>query len=516
MWMKQDEHGNQGDKTKGFRRLCTVRKQAAADMETALNGLRKRAVSLFDIPSSYRLLIEDGGRHQEGKATFLWVKPDSEEGIAVTFSSEGKLVEFTQDVPDEWNRRPVLPVDALRRRAEQFVSSNEPKALEAFSHVTVTTEKNGVWVHFRQEALGLPLPLSGCRVKVHQSGAVTDFTYFGVQPLPETPAPLVEEAVCERFLENDVTLTLVLKQLPESVFAGGGGTWRLVYEPEPVYLTFSAETGPQAKAAADEEDVNWLPLSAEAVSACEQGVESLEELIGIDPVHYERIQQTALFAAENQTAVVWGRRDRVSQEPDRPYRSIREFFLRRQEERAAMAQLDANTGRLLSFWRWEEEAGTLRLSREECLERAVSFLRRAVPELLPLLELASDVRDEGGDERREREHFRFRVRRGGIPCEPGFLFVTVHSSTGRIERFSGLDAPPNGLIQAPIIPALPPREALRRLREETVFRLQWERCRDGGQSLYRLQYAAVHKESGLPVRLVDACSGEVICERRHG
>jgi hypothetical protein len=511
---------NQEDITKEThvcdRRLCTVRKRAEADMETALDGLRKRAMSLFDIPSSYRLLIDDGDRQQEGKATFLWVKPDSEEGIAVTFSSEGKLLEFTQDVPKEWDRRPVLPLDAWRRRAEQFVSSHDPKAREAFSHVTVTTEKNGAWVHFRQEALGLPLPMSGCRVKVHQSGEVTDFTYFGVQPLPEPPARLVKEAVCERFLENDVTLTLVLKLLPESVFAGGGGTWRLVYEPEPVCLTFSAETGPRARAGADEEDVNWLPLPAEAVSACEQGVGSLEELLGIDPVQYERIQQTELFAGENQTAVVWGRCDRVSSVPDRQNRSIEAFFRRRREERAVMAQIDANTGRLLSFWRWEEEAGTLRLSREECLERAVSFLRRAVPELLPLLELASDVRDDGGDERREREHFRFRVRRGGIPCDPGFLFVTVHSSTGRIERFSGLDTAPNELIQTPIIPALSPREALRRLREETVFRLQWERCRDGGQFHYRLQYVAVHKESGLPVRLVDACSGEVICERRHG
>jgi hypothetical protein len=48
------------------------------------------------------------------------------------------------------------------------------KKLEAFPHVTVTTKKDGVWFHFRQKALGLPLPLSGCRVKVHVSGAVTD------------------------------------------------------------------------------------------------------------------------------------------------------------------------------------------------------------------------------------------------------------------------------------------------------------------------------------------------------
>ncbi|MGI6186612.1 MAG: YcdB/YcdC domain-containing protein, partial [Brevibacillus sp.] len=74
-----------------------MRKQDAAGVETALDRLRKRAMSLFNIPSSYRLMIEDGERHKKGNATFLWVKPDSEEGIAVTFSSEGKLLEFTQD-----------------------------------------------------------------------------------------------------------------------------------------------------------------------------------------------------------------------------------------------------------------------------------------------------------------------------------------------------------------------------------------------------------------------------------
>ncbi|MBR8658298.1 YcdB/YcdC domain-containing protein [Brevibacillus sp. NL20B1] len=121
------------------------------------------------------------------------------------------------------------------------------KKLEAFPHVTVTTKKDGVWFHFRQESLGLPLPLSGCRVKVHVSGAVTDFACFGEQRLPEPPAQLVGEEVCERFLEHDVTLRLMLKLLPKSVFASGRGTWRLVYEPEPICLTFSAVTGPQAK-----------------------------------------------------------------------------------------------------------------------------------------------------------------------------------------------------------------------------------------------------------------------------
>jgi hypothetical protein len=45
--------------------LCTVRKQDAAGVETALDRLRKRAMSLFNIPSSYRLMIEDGERLEE-------------------------------------------------------------------------------------------------------------------------------------------------------------------------------------------------------------------------------------------------------------------------------------------------------------------------------------------------------------------------------------------------------------------------------------------------------------------
>lgn len=148
--------------------------------KVTLEQLKEQARAIADVPEHYALEIEDfmqnEAKPESGEAMFVWSDPETGEGILVTLGKNGDLIDLTVDREGEENTTVrLLPLSERQKRAEQFMTKHYPEALKLF-HLTHTNEKRGaVQFTYEQKVMGLPLPHSGCDVKVNDSGDIVGF-----------------------------------------------------------------------------------------------------------------------------------------------------------------------------------------------------------------------------------------------------------------------------------------------------------------------------------------------------
>ncbi|PUA39722.1 RNA polymerase subunit sigma-70 [Paenibacillus elgii] len=494
-------------------------------LQHRLAELKQRSEELFDIPEAYELTIADyhEDKREGGRAMFVWTKagedpvwskPGKDSGLSVELNGQGDLIEYTIDVEEAAGDLPELSAEQLQVRAEKFALDHYPGALKSFSLTRTKSADSGTLFFYEQEVMGLPLPMSGFRVKVHRSGIVSDFRYFGRQTKPKVPESIVPKEQLLRQIADTAKLDLRLDFLHKSVDDAEKEELRLVYEPSSRWMHFRADETEEVREAADEdteseEPAVWLPVpELPAVEApAVRTAQDVQELLGIDPERYELLREVEMD--DCMTGMVWRRRDwqPVAAED----RSLDAFFRQRTEE-TLKAKIDPVGGKLVSFIRFEEEIpGEQRLTRDACLDIALGFLARMQPGLAPFLQLRQQ--EEAFDS--DREHFDFRIGKQGVWLELERIRLSVNKTSGRIGHVTGPSVDPAQLQAVEAAPLIDEPEARRIYAEALDLKLGWEidYSGNGKRRRYALKYRLVHKEKGREIRWIDARTGELICSR---
>ncbi len=146
--------------------------------------LKKRAISLIPIPANFQPVIEE---YTEGKAMFSWTNEEQDEGITINLDLAGNLTSLSIDKNDEHPDTIPLNLDEQKERAEQFLLSHYPNAL---NDLTFYKSKKLTRVHrfyYEQIVMDLPLEYAGCFIDIDPLGNIVEFTYNGVKQIPEIP-----------------------------------------------------------------------------------------------------------------------------------------------------------------------------------------------------------------------------------------------------------------------------------------------------------------------------------------
>jgi len=525
------------------------------EMEQDLVALRSRlklqAERMFHIPPDYELLVEDYSSrdtspHGGGEASFAWVVPGSDIGIALTLSDQGSLLDYTIDLEQAEGAK-ALSQEQLKMNAERFVEDHYPGRLAAFPHVEATWQTGACLFQYQQTAMGLPLPFTGFVIHVHSgSGEIKGFKYYGEVESPAVPGDLRDPAEVFAKIRDNLDMELMFAALFQDIYQGGDGGIRLVYEPvglvqllaypaagEPASDTNAAVAGPSGDeaelAASGIGSSESLPVTEEVylpidLSRFEERDwpkwedRSLEEWAGVDPAVFELAREVEI--SDTVTGVVWQKKNRALKKGDRSW----DAYLANHLEDTIKAKLDKVSGRLLEFLQFTDDEEVIlqelshKLSYKECLQIALEYVQALTPGMLPFLRLLDDENsDKKPEDGGERAHFMFRAYAGELPVGFEFTSVTVNKQTGKVSRFLASTLRPENLAGLSSKPQLNASEAKELFMSRMKLQLKWEAnySREKAGRHYKLVYGMVESETGRPPRLLDAMTGDVYCSARN-
>lgn len=488
-------------------------------LQQRLVALKELAEARFDIPQTYELTIADyqEDKREAGRATFLWTKQGADPvwgesgkdtGMSLVFGSQEELLEYTIDVAEAARDLPVLTQEELRLHGEEFVLIHYPTALKQFSLTRTKTIESGTIFFYEQIMMDLPLPSSGFRVTVHQSGMVSDFHYFGKQKKPKIPEKLMEKEQILQHIEKTVKVDLQLAYVPKEALNGALDELRLVYELDNCWRSYPADEKEVAKLSEEavewEEQAVWLPVPLLPKAAAVRTLEEVQALLGIDSKRYQLLRNADID--EEISSFVWRRRD--WQSTDSEDRSFRTFF-RTRSAGTVKVMIHKRTGALVSFSRFEDcPPGEKRLSRNECLDIALQFVARTRPELEPYLWLRHQ--EEEGET--DQELFEFRIGVQGVWLRRESLRIVVNKTTGLLEGIDSSFINTTQLETVQTTPLIDERKALQIYREALDLKLEWQidYSGRGKNHRYRLVYRQVHRDNQREMQWIDARTGELI------
>ncbi|EJL26780.1 sigma-70 family RNA polymerase sigma factor [Brevibacillus sp. BC25] len=488
-------------------------------LQQRLVALKQLAEARFHIPQSHELTIADyqEDKREAGRAVFVWTKQGADPvwgesgkdtGMSLVLGSQEELLEYTIDVEEAARDLPVISQEELRLRGEEFVLIHYPTALKGFSLTRTKATESGTIFFYEQVVMDLPLPSSGFRVTVHQSGMVSDFHYFGMQKKPKIPEKLMEKEQILKHIEKTVKVDLQLTYVPKYVLNRAQDELRLVYELDNCWMSYPADEHEAPKVNEEtvewEEEAVWLPVPVLPKSEVVRTLEEIQTLLGINPKQYQLLRSADID--EEISAFVWRRRDWKSTDSDD--RSFRTFFQTRSAGTVKVI-IHKRTGALVSFSRFEDcPPGEKRLSREECLDIALQLVARTRPELEPYLWLRQQEEEEESD----REQFEFRIGVQGVWLKRESLRIVVNKTTGLLEGMDGSFIDTTQLETVQTTPLIDERKALQIYREALDLKLEWQTDYSGrGKNhRYRLVYRQVHRDKQREMQWIDARTGELI------
>ncbi|OBR62929.1 hypothetical protein A7K91_09415 [Paenibacillus oryzae] len=520
------------------------------DLVALRNRLKLQAERMFHIPRDYELLIEDYSKgdttpHGRGEASFAWVVPGREIGIALTLSDQGSLLNYTIDLEPAKGAK-ALSEEQLKMNAERFVEDHYPGRLAAFPSMETAWQAGACSFRYKQTAMGLPLPFTGFIINVHSaSGEIMDFTYYGEAEAPPVPGNLRDPAEVIAEIRDNLDMELMFSVLSPEIYQGGDDGIKLVYEPSGLahLLAFPAavesindtnegvagSSGDEAELAAS------VTGSSESLPATEEvylpidlyqfeGKEwpkwegrSLEEWAGVDPAVFELAREVEI--GDTVTGVVWQKKNRALK-TDRSWNA----YLANRIEDTIKAKLDKESGRLLEFVQFTADEEIIlqelshKLDRKECLQIALEYVQALTPGMLPFLRMLADEDiDEKPEDGGERAHFMFRAYVGELPVGFEFTSVTVNRQSGKVIRFMASSLKPEKLAGLSSKPQLNASEAKELFMSLMKLQLKWEANYSGEKAgrHYKLVYGLVESETGRPPRLLDAMTGDVYCSARN-
>ncbi|MGG4456187.1 sigma-70 family RNA polymerase sigma factor [Brevibacillus porteri] len=488
-------------------------------LQQRLVALKQLAESRFDIPQTHELTIADyqEDKREAGRATFVWTKQGADPvwgetgkdtGMSLVLGSQEELLEYTIDVEEAARDLPVLSQEELRLRGEEFVLIHYPAAWKQFSLTRTKETESGTIFFYEQVVMDLPLPSSGFRVTVHQSGMVSNFLYFGQQKKPKIPEKLIVKEQIFQHIEKTVKVDLQLTYVPKEVLNRERDELRLVYKPDNYWKSYPADEKEASKSTEEavewEEQAVWLPVPVLPQAAAVRTLEEVQALLGIDPKRYQLLRNADID--EEISAYVWRRRDwKSTDSDDRSFRT----FLRTRSADTVKVMIHKRTGALVSFARFEDcPPGEKRLSRDACLDIVLPLLACTRPELEPYLWL----RDQEEEQESDREQFEFRIGVQGVWLKRESLRVVVNKTTGLLEAMNSPLIDTTQLETVQTTPLIDESKALQIYMEALDLKLEWQidYSGRGKNHRYRLVYQQVHRDNQREIQWIDARTGELI------
>ncbi|MBP3950906.1 YcdB/YcdC domain-containing protein [Bacillus suaedae] len=464
--------------------------------------LRRRALAIVTIPPDFKPLIEEyiEGENGEGAALFFWVKEESDEGISIELDLEGNLIKLSVELNHDACELVPLDIAERRERAEQFLLKFYPDALEDLTFYEGKELSHFYRFYYERLVMGLPLRHAGCMINVDSNGVIVGFSYTKLRDLPEIPTTLITKEQLIEYIKNQLNFQL---QIVNHYSSGDSveGRLRVVYEPEPFFMSFRANALEPTLSIIHDDEVSekTIPLSSPSYKAIEADL-TLNEIIGI-PDDMEIIREVDMG---EETGVVW--RDKNWQATVQDL-SINGFF-KKQTEETVKAFVSKKTGKVRSFSWFKERSGNLELTRKECLQVATDFLQLIIPNSLDYLNLIVQEEEEGTQ---NKAVFSFRIHNGnGIPVESEIIIVSVNPKTGQIDYYSGPSFELDQLRTTPGEPTVSREEASKIFLDHLDFELSWEKDYEGEEEPYVLVYKACDQHKRIPIRYIDAMNSELI------
>lgn len=497
-------------------------------MEYQYKKLRQRALTVVFVPENYQLEVEENIAEEKHRL-FIWEDPQHPDAsVEITLDLQtGELVRLSVDKNQENDPADcsITSAEQAKKIADEFLKQHLPDLLGEYTWVHIEAGRHHMYISYRQETGGLPLPYSGCKCTVGTDGNITGFNHYGCKNKPAWPASIVDVKTVKQQMLKDLRMKLIITLLHPSMHEIKDMEYRLVYEPIPCTRFFNAITGRDLY----EPDHYLMPRSHPVrppQQAPEQEDDDIEKLIGIDPHLFVLVRKKE---DEEEIRYVWKKREHAHQPDakteDRPINTYLTYLRKKLPNmwllnNSIMAVVEKSTGRLLQLHKDNTCEGTLLLSRDECLEKALHFLQCVFPEYSRYLHLQLSKEQED-DERPDREFFTFDVCIHGIPVNFEMVRVGVHTTTGEIGIYSGVSIEMISMLAGRNFhPRIIEQEALKIYTEQLDVELTWFERREEDFSGYQLIYRPTTSKDRTPyppdfgkgreVRYVDACSGELI------
>jgi hypothetical protein len=483
---------------------------------------KEQVAHIIEIPDEYRLVVDDKEGVDDPHHLLWWGnKEDEEKQIQISLNRHtGNLFELRIDDETYFSSdEEVIGGNKAKEVANVFIKKYVEEGLEFYTYVSIKDDWRG-WkeINYMQEVNGYPLPDTGCVVRVHPSGNVGNFRYNGresIQEKPLWPIEIVEENIVLENLKARQDMRLVFANLTFSscVYENGGEVkgYHLLYEPEPVHASIHASTGKDLFGP----DHYKLPPTVGVTKPTKGSQQDdIFALFDWDKESFTKVDETE---NEFEIRMKFVPKEELQKEKEEknPY-LMNEFFKKHlpmlKYNNLVGITINKATNELIGFIKLTEakEAKQI-LSREECLQKALQFLERVIPDITQYLRLW----DERDEEKDGVERFFFSVYVNGIPVEYMQFMININTENGAVMHYSGESSNIiKELLAYETTPKVTKEKALEIYKEAIRVKLEWYIDHDAEETAYQLLYKqttdANHKEPfecSREIRYIDAHTG---------
>ncbi|WP_410989129.1 YcdB/YcdC domain-containing protein [Bacillus cereus] len=486
---------------------------------------KERVAHIINIPDEYSLVVDDQEGVDDPYHLLWWEhKEDQERTIQITLNRHtGNLIEFRIDDGNYFSSdKEVIEENRVREIANVFIKKHVEEGLEFYTYVTIQDDWRG-WkeINYMQEVNGYPLPDTGCVVQVHPSGNVVNFHYNGRESIKEKPlwpSEIVEENIVLDNLKAKQDMRLVFVDLTHSLCKYENGEevkgYHLVYVPEPSHVFIDASTGKDLFGP----DHYKLPPTV-AVRKQKRGSQQDDvfDLFDWNKEGFTKVDET-----ENDDEIrmkfVPKEELQKQKEEKNPY-LMNEFFNKHlpmlKYNNLVSVTIDKLTNELTGFIKLIDDKEVKQiLSREECLQKALQFLERVIPDIKQYLHLWEERKEaEDGIER-----FIFSVYINDIPAEYNQFMININAENGAVMHYSGESSNfIKKLLTYETTPKVTKEKALEIYREAIRVKLEWFVDHDAEETKYKLLYKQTTDEKykepfdcSREIRYIDAQTGRKI------
>ncbi|EJR52493.1 hypothetical protein IIM_03267 [Bacillus cereus VD107] len=484
---------------------------------------KKQVAHIIEITDDYRLVVDDKEGVDDPHHLLWWeYKEDEEKAIQISLNRHtGALLELKIDDDDYFpSNNEKMDENKAKEIANKFIKNHLREGFELYTYVYVEDWRDLKEVNYMQEVNGYSLPNTGCVVRVHPSENVVAFHYNGqkvIQEKPLWPSRVVDKYIVLENLKARQDMRLVFADLTFSSCEYESGEevkgYHLVYEPEPSHAFIDASTGVDLFEPGHYKLAPTVPVDKPMKSSPQKDV---LDLLDWDKEKFIKVDEKE---DENEVRMKFVLKEELQKEIEAkdPY-SMDEFYKKHfpmlKHDKFVVITLDKETNQLLSYLMWTNEKDRRAiLSREQCLDKALQFLEKIIPNATKYVQLWDDYEEEEGIER-----FSFSIYVNDIHVEGKYIMININTENGAVMHYSGESSNIiKELLTSETTPKVTKEKALEIYKKAIRVKLEWYIDNGAEETIYQLLYKQTTDENrkeffdfSREIRYIDAHTGEKI------
>lgn len=339
----------------GIKKLKTIlTAESIGEVQNMLETLKEKAVSMFSIPSSYDLLIE---QDYSEEILFAWEDKAEETGFMISFHPNGELLSYSREMNHTHIR---YAEEVLYKKALIFLQDQTNLCPSSFSKTSPTFLAKSIRFEWVMKHNGYKIDNSGFFIDVSYDGYVINFKRYCTTNFRHFQNPQEEVHV-------EAVKDYLMKQTSCNLFLStSNNKGKLVYKIEPPF--YSVEVDEFSSYPIKEEDL----VLSKPLRSVNPSTETVEEMIGLTDEH-ECIRESKdpelrgkVFRNKNLTIVSSDK-------------SVDSYMRDRNEETVKIQYTEK--GKVKGIFSFETPPANLRkkCNRKQGYERALQFLEKVLP-----------------------------------------------------------------------------------------------------------------------------------------